>query len=184
MNNFNIELASQLYTSTESFPVDFDREWAWLGYARKDYGLAALKANFVVDVDFRRAPENSSQSGGRPSNKYYLTKDCFDRFKRLNHKRITSVTKPALNYVYVIGDRLNNVIKIGVSKDPGQRLSALQTSYPWELDIWKSIQSVDAYKSEANLHKQFAKYRMKGEWFNAIVFKEIKWGTINQVPNP
>ena len=75
--NFNIELASALVNSTELFPVDFNLAYFWLGYSRKDHGLDALKANFVVDVDFRLEFTPTNQSGGRPSNKYYLTLECF-----------------------------------------------------------------------------------------------------------
>ena len=36
-----------LVSAPEQFPVDFDYAWQWLGYSRKDHGLAALKANFL-----------------------------------------------------------------------------------------------------------------------------------------
>jgi anti-repressor protein len=75
--NFSLTTASILLNSSEQFPVDFDWAWQWLGYSRKDYGLDALKANFVVDSDFRFEQVNSTQQGGRPNNKYYLTVECF-----------------------------------------------------------------------------------------------------------
>lgn len=74
---FDLTTAFSLLDSSEQFPVDFDRAWQWLGYLRKDYGLDALKANFVVDSDFRFEQVNSTQQGGRPINKYYLTIECF-----------------------------------------------------------------------------------------------------------
>lgn len=74
---FDLTTASILLDSSEQFPVDFDRAWEWLGYSRKDKGLDALKTNFVVDLDFHLEGVNSTQQGGRPTNKYYLTIECF-----------------------------------------------------------------------------------------------------------
>ena len=50
--SFSLELAQQYFESTEQFSVDFDNAWVWLGYARKDSGLRALKSNFVHGEDY------------------------------------------------------------------------------------------------------------------------------------
>ena len=75
--DFSLSVASDLSNSEEKFPVDLDQAWVWLGYGRKDYCLDALKANFVVLEDFRFEQLNSNSQGGRPSNKYYTTVECF-----------------------------------------------------------------------------------------------------------
>jgi phage anti-repressor protein len=74
---FDLTAASILLDSSEQFPVDFDRAWQWLGYASKQKCLDKLKSSFVVMEDFNQTVVNSTQQGGRPSDKYYLTIECF-----------------------------------------------------------------------------------------------------------
>ncbi len=53
LNEFSIELASELSTSDEMFPVEFDKAWVWLGYSRKDNAKRFfLNLQFQVDVDY------------------------------------------------------------------------------------------------------------------------------------
>lgn len=75
--NFDLNTALTLLDSADQFPVDFDRAWQWLGYAKKQNCLDKLKSSFVVGEDFTEVRVNSTQQGGRPSNKYYLTVECF-----------------------------------------------------------------------------------------------------------
>lgn len=74
---FSLELAEVLYQSNDLFPIDLDVAWQWLGFTRKENCLELLKNNFVVTEDFHQTVLNSSQQGGRPSHKYYLTLECF-----------------------------------------------------------------------------------------------------------
>ena len=69
------------------------------------------------------------------------------------------------NYVYVIQSGSDGAIKIGISKNPEQRLSQLQTSNPKELRILYAWQVEDATMLERHLHFVFAEYRLSGEWF-------------------
>lgn len=71
----SIELAAQ---SGEAYPVDFDQAWQWIGYARKDYAVDALRRSFVEGRDF--SGERRKSTGGRPSEEIRLTKDCFKQF--------------------------------------------------------------------------------------------------------
>lgn len=71
----SIELAAQ---SGEAHPVDFDQAWQWIGYARKDYAIDALRRSFVQGRDF--SGERRKSTGGRPSEEIRLTKDCFKQF--------------------------------------------------------------------------------------------------------
>jgi hypothetical protein len=53
-NIFSLELAKQLYDSTERFPIDFDDAWVWLEYSRKDNAKASfMKCGFVEGIDFQ-----------------------------------------------------------------------------------------------------------------------------------
>ena len=64
--------------------------------------------------------------------------------------------------VYFIGNN-NGQVKIGYSKNPASRLSALQTASPYPLKIL-ALKS-GGTEVEADLHKRFSESRLEGEWF-------------------
>ena len=65
-------------------------------------------------------------------------------------------------YVYLI--EAGNIYKIGFSNNPEKRLYQIQTSNPHQCKILFKI--ADPLGSlEKDLHKQFAKLRLNGEWF-------------------
>jgi phage anti-repressor protein len=74
---FSISIADSLYNSTEEFPVDLDHAWIWLGYKEKRNALQTLKSNFEESLDFLCNCAKTPNTGGRPSDKYYLTVECF-----------------------------------------------------------------------------------------------------------
>lgn len=67
--------------------------------------------------------------------------------------------------VYVIQHQLGPV-KIGITKDPRERLENLQTGTPFKLKIRKTQETEDATEVEKFLHKKFKRYRIQGEWFD------------------
>ncbi|NEP23722.1 antA/AntB antirepressor family protein [Moorena sp. SIO3I6] len=68
--------------SEDRFPVDFDLGFPWLGFSRKDVAKRSIEnAGFKEGIDFqvfRNDAENSK--GGRPSEKIFLTVDCFKQW--------------------------------------------------------------------------------------------------------
>lgn len=79
---FNQDKASELFNSTEQFPVSFDDAWQWLEYSRKDPALKSfLACEFAESIDFivshQKVENLNSVVAGRPSTKYSLTIDCF-----------------------------------------------------------------------------------------------------------
>lgn len=68
--------------------------------------------------------------------------------------------------VYFIQAVTGGLIKIGVARDPGQRLAEIQRMCPVPLRIVGSIPRV-GHAGEADLHKRFAASRRHGEWFEA-----------------
>lgn len=76
---FDKAIAQQLLDSNETFPVNFNVAWEWLGYARKDLAKRNfLSYDFVKGIDyevFHVSEENSS--GGRPTETIILSIDCF-----------------------------------------------------------------------------------------------------------
>ena len=68
------------------------------------------------------------------------------------------------SYVYVIGCKELSQVKIGRSKNPGQRLLTLQTGFPYKLKLWAFCPE-SKYLTEHDLHILLAKDRIEGEWF-------------------
>lgn len=81
-----------------------------------------------------------------------------------------------LNYgVYFIycGEKNNSPVKIGVTSDIENRVSALQTGNPYQLYCKAFIPCSgkdQAYRLESFFHRQFIKNRMVGEWFRLYHF--------------
>lgn len=73
---FSQELAIAFYESKESYPIDLDDAWQWLGYNQKSDCLTKLKNNFEEGEDFT-AKSLKSPSGGRPRACVMLTIECF-----------------------------------------------------------------------------------------------------------
>ena len=71
---------SELFDAGEQFPVDLDTVWMVV-YGQKSDAVAALKENFLQDVDYqvlRQNPQNPQ--GGRPIEKYFLSVSCLEYF--------------------------------------------------------------------------------------------------------
>ena len=88
-------------------------------------------------------------------------------------------SKPS--FLYVIGDRERKVCKIGISANPYERLKRLQTGYPWTLDIWLELMIDAPEKVEKILHTRFADFRLNGEWFDAVVFKQLDLNELKEL---
>ena len=74
-----------------------------------------------------------------------------------------SVEKPSSGYVYLV--KMGEHYKIGISKQPSLRLKEF-TLLPYPLEKI-CIKKVNNYKNcEEELHKIFAKKRVRGEWFS------------------
>lgn len=60
----------------------------------------------------------------------------------------------------------NGFVKIGISANVRKRFDALNASSPIELELIFTKTDMFACDLEAQLHKQYAAKRVKGEWFN------------------
>jgi hypothetical protein len=76
--------------------------------------------------------------------------------------------------IYFIGNREQKVVKIGFSNDVTKRIKALQTSSPYELEVFKVMEGNTA--NEQYFHILFKAERLKGEWFKLTdeLFKYIE----------
>lgn len=91
---FSIELAQRLVESENTFPVNLDQGYVWLGYAQKQNALNTLKSYFEEGVDFI-CSSMKSLTGGRPSHSYYLT---IETFKEMGMLAKTSQGKQVRKY--------------------------------------------------------------------------------------
>ena len=66
--------------------------------------------------------------------------------------------------IYFIQSGDDGPIKIGQAQDVFRRLSGLQVASPETLKVIGVIEGVSP-KHEKRLHRRFAKYRIRGEWF-------------------
>jgi|SRR4051794_10521907 hypothetical protein len=71
-------------------------------------------------------------------------------------------------YIITVAGTLT-LVKIGISKDPWQRLKDLQTGNPFELVLF-AVARVGTYATaralELAVHVTLAPFRLVGEWFN------------------
>ena len=65
--------------------------------------------------------------------------------------------------VYFIVDEQRQVVKIGMSQNPENRLKELQTGNPHPLTLAAIVPG--GYVLERQLHERFAAHRLSGEWF-------------------
>jgi len=65
--------------------------------------------------------------------------------------------------IYFIQDIEKGPIKIGFSTNPESRLTAIQTGYPYLLQIIKSFEGTR--EDEMLFHRRLRKHRLMGEWF-------------------
>ena len=70
------ELVFQFLGADDSFPIDFDDAWQWIGWPSKRNGKDVLENNFEEGSDFL-LKGSKSPTGGRPSEWIVLTVDCF-----------------------------------------------------------------------------------------------------------
>lgn len=77
---FSQDLAQQLFDSDQTFVVDFDLAWVWLGYATKASAKRKLVKNLIKDKDYSTNWLNrrdSSASGVSTVEQIMLTVDAF-----------------------------------------------------------------------------------------------------------
>jgi len=83
-------------------------------------------------------------------------------------------------YIYVIAESERGPVKVGVSDNPDARLSTLQCGNPTRLFIAGKFPLVDrtsAARTEKELHLQFGRYSLCGEWFDLDVLDTINYIT-------
>ena len=68
-------------------------------------------------------------------------------------------------YVYAIKNKDTGNIKLGISKNPEQRLKQLQTGCDGKLELVAYRKADNGYRDELQLHNENNQYAIHGEWF-------------------
>lgn len=93
---------------------------------------------------------------------------------------------PGEGCIYFIGNTDEGFVKIGYSlNDTEGRLNALQSANPHELSVLAIIDK-SSHQGESMLHKRFAQYRIRGEWFRLsgeleMFIRHNQWGLVLRV---
>lgn len=147
--------------------------------------------DFINNIDYLKM--SNSDYGGRNRIDYHLSVDmaksvCIiernDKGKQLL-KEIASKSVLTLNemmnfaknididdaemFIYAIMEEDTGNIKIGISKNPEQRLRQLQTGNSSQLSIVKTIKADNNFKDEKALHLKNKEHLIRGEWFSEKV---------------
>lgn len=112
-----------------------------------------IKQKQVIDIE--RAQVSALVKGAKDAGCVALVQ-VGDEWKRLDE-----VYPPCL--VYVI--RCEQFVKIGKTTQKENRIASMQTANPFELVVLAIIDADDGNELERDLHKRFARYRHRGEWF-------------------
>ena len=94
----------------------------------------------------------------------------------------------AISYIYIIGGDVSPY-KVGISKNPNQRLKNLQTGHAVKLKI-HALKETDAVKTkmlETIIHHNIKHHRTNGEWFNLdlkTILLEVDYALIRYEDDP
>jgi len=67
-------------------------------------------------------------------------------------------------FLYFICDEDSKYLKIGISKEPEERIKALQTGCPLKLILL--LKFYGTQEIETKLHDELKEYRLRGEWYS------------------
>jgi hypothetical protein len=95
-----------------------------------------------------------------------------DMFRVGENKR-----KTTSGYIYFL--KCQEYVKIGISKNPIERVEQVSLLLPFEITLLHVVRSKDIYTTEKEFHNYFSNKRVNGEWFklsdeDVNVIREIK----------
>ena len=125
----------------------------WYRWYKKNTNYTGLKLN-KAELSRRLAKLNNQD--GFDFDYEYMKKQRAK--KKLKHES-------EMGIVYFIGSRKYRWVKIGITADLPTRLSQLQTSCPFDLEILSFENVFNPRKEEKRLHRLYKKYKVRGEWF-------------------
>lgn len=83
--------------------------------------------------------------------------------------------------IYIIGNKVLDICKIGFSERPNRRIKSIQGSFPFELEILSIREGTR--KEEKEMHLLLEDYRINGEWFTlSSVSSKLAGLDVNRIP--
>lgn len=77
-------------------------------------------------------------------------------------------------FLYAIREQESGRIKLGISRNPGERLSQLQTGNSQRLELVAVSNAGRGFTDEQSLHQAASRYRIRGEWFQPEALEFMK----------
>lgn len=74
-------------------------------------------------------------------------------------------------YVYAIRNVTTGNIKLGISRDPQERLKQLQTGNDCALELVAYKKAENRFEDEVSIHRHASQHHIRGEWFDEGVNK-------------
>lgn len=164
------------------FPIDFDETWQPLGYNKKSSAKRVILRYLVKSEDYIIVPAIDLMSENDvlalcPQEKASISRLEIIKLSESGYAKFNSASfqlanrkKKQTSQVYFIVNEARSAVKIGFSTDPESRLHQLEEGTIDDLKIIALFPG--GRKEEALLHKKFAKFRIRREWF--IFSDEIK----------
>jgi hypothetical protein len=87
----------------------------------------------------------------------------------LDEAVLVNLAEDNVSMIYFIRDTGTGAIKIGYSKNPGKRLTGLQTATASKLEMIGTMQG--GLEHEAEFQDRFEKYHLQGEWYKGDIFE-------------
>ena len=198
--SFSQELALTIYTSKETYPVDFEDAWQWLGYTRKDSAKEKLIRNFEEGLDYSAKWRSVAHGNGSTASRtevIFLTVECF---KSIGMMAGTSQGKAIRKYFLecekvaksvaepkkAIHHYTDRVMKLDthLSEVPPDYWVIMQHCGHILLKIEQMGYSVGAYDLvDSSIGKHWANYRRSLEMSESVV-KVAKYKGVNQARFP
>ena len=76
-------------------------------------------------------------------------------------------------YVYAIRNTTTGNIKLGISRDPHERVKQLQTGNDCKLELVAYKRAENRFEDEVSIHRHASPYHIHGEWFDEGVNKML-----------
>lgn len=116
-------------------------------------------------VIFQKLYEHYKRMWGRSQCPSFTMPSYADMGEGVVENNFTPIPTGREGYIYLIHTLDTNRYKIGRSVNPIVRAADIQKQSPYKLQLIKSSWTPDAPGDEAVLHREFAPYRIHGEWF-------------------
>lgn len=77
-------------------------------------------------------------------------------------------------FVYAIRNAVTGSVKLGISRDPAQRLKQLQTGNDCPLELIACRKADNGFADERAIHQENSQHHIRGEWFSSEVQEVLK----------